>query len=323
MKNDVPIRKEFSMKKKLLSLAAVLLLSGCGDASETQKSTEKPTETPEITETVTEEKDTSVDVVLLYGQSNMEGHTWSQYLVSSVGKDRTLEFNRGYEDVLISYECTYNGNSSKKQFVPAKVGQGRTTSHIGPELGMASYFHQKQKMVYMIKYAKGSTNLYQEWHGYTGGMMGMLYRDAMDYTIEQLELLRQQGLEPKVRAICFSQGEADATSAAYSKYYENESNMLHDMREELEDYTPEGGIGFVDMGLTDNPVITYGDFVNEQKTRIADEDDNCYYLDVRELGLEYKNEPTGNPDYWHFDSASMVRLGELYAETIVEHFLGN
>ena len=42
-----------------------------------------------------------VQVVVLLGQSNAEGHTWSQYLPRTVGEEKAGEYAEGYDNVFI------------------------------------------------------------------------------------------------------------------------------------------------------------------------------------------------------------------------------
>ena len=51
-----------------------------------------------------------VQVVVLLGQSNAEGHTWSQYLPRTVGEEKAGEYAEGYDNVFISYACTIAEN---------------------------------------------------------------------------------------------------------------------------------------------------------------------------------------------------------------------
>ena len=69
-----------------------------------------------------------VQVVVLLGQSNAEGHTWSQYLPRTVGEEKAGEYAKGYDNVFISYACTIVENTSNGEFVPVKLGQGHTVN---------------------------------------------------------------------------------------------------------------------------------------------------------------------------------------------------
>lgn len=302
--------------KPIVLLLPILLMTSCQSKDTTLSVDTSDTAT-------SEEISNKVQVILLYGQSNMEGHTKKEYLVSTVGKDKTYEYKNGYDDILISYACTIDNNTSNKEFVPVKLGQGYTVSQFGPEVGIAEYFHQNKTKdpIYIIKFAQGATSLYNSWRSPSSGMTGSLYRFAMDYTLEQLQKLESMDLYPEVKAICWMQGEDDSSSNYYSKYYEYEKALVEDMRSELNYYSTVDGIGFVDAGISDCSAWTHHVEVNEAKKELADEDENHIYFGTIEQELEYNNEPIGNPDIYHYDSSSMIKLGNIFAEKMAERFI--
>lgn len=303
------------MKKLKTFVFLSLLLTGCKNSL--PSSSEKDS-------IATEEKiSNKVQVVLMYGQSNMEGHTHKEYLVSTMGKEKTKEYIDGYEDVKISYACTITQNTSNKEFVPVKLGQGYMTDRFGPEIGMAEYFHNQnlETPVYLIKFAQGATSLYNSWRSPTSGMTGSLYRFAMDYTIEQLQKLESMDLYPEVKAICWMQGEDDSSSNFYQNYYNYETALIEDMREELNYYASPDGIGFVDAGISDCSAWTHHVEINDAKKQLAEDDQNHIYFGTIDEKLEYNKEPMGNPDIYHYDSSSMIKLGKVFAEKVAENFL--
>lgn len=57
--------------------------------------------------------------------------------------------------------------------------------------------------------------------------------------------------------------------------------------------------------------------MNESKSKYASEHENCCFIDTIAHGLTTNNEPEGAPDWAHYDSDSVVKLGRLFAEKIV------
>ncbi|MCI7632978.1 MAG: hypothetical protein MSS80_02925, partial [Mollicutes bacterium] len=110
------------MKKRILSLMILSgLLISCNESKE------------DIIDT---EQDNKVQVVLMLGQSNMEGHTHSQYLIKTKGETKAKEYATGYNDIQIAYRCSINFNDSNGQFVDVKLGQGTNNERFGPEIGI-------------------------------------------------------------------------------------------------------------------------------------------------------------------------------------------
>jgi len=135
----------------VLSMTLVFALTGCelleglmGTTSSTTQNEEPP-----------KEYSNEVQVVLLLGQSNAEGHTHSQYLPKTVGEEKAAIYAEGFDEVLISYANTISQNTSNGEFVPVKLGQGTFTDRFGPEIGIAEKIAEidPEKRVVIIKYA--------------------------------------------------------------------------------------------------------------------------------------------------------------------------
>lgn len=297
------------MKKQFLILCSLLLV-GCG------KETTKESNVPPST---TEEDDKTAQVILMYGQSNMEGNSYKQYLVQTVGKDKTLEYTNGYDNVLISYETANTYSNSNHQFVPVKLGQGYSNDRFGPEVGMAEILSKQELKhpVYLIKFAYGATNLYSQWNPST---TGNLYQSAITYTLEQLGVIESLGYTPEVKAICWMQGEADSTTDYYQNYADNESGFITSLRQEFDSYASKE-IGFIDAGISDSSAWTHYQEINKAKEQVAEESENNIYFSTIEEGLTYNKEPIPNIDYYHYDSDSMIKLGHLFSEKALGNFL--
>lgn len=265
-----------------------------------------------------------VQVVVLLGQSNAEGHTWSQYLQKTVGVEKAEEYAYGYNNVNISYACTVADNTSNGNFVPVKLGQGHSVNQFGPEIGIAEKISEldPDKRVYIIKYAYGSTSLTTNWRSPSSKNTGNLYTNAVTYVKEQCAKLEEMDLYPIIKAVCWVQGEDDSSGLNYNSYEDLERNFVSDLRKDLAYYKPaETEIGFIDAGISDCPAWTQYRVINAAKKKLADEDDNHVYIDTVQAGLRYNGEPVGAPDIYHFDSSSEVRLGHLFAQELICRFL--
>ena len=84
-----------------VSLLVFPLLLGCGSS----KTSSTPSGSSE------EPKPEEISVVILAGQSNMEGNTWSQYVSTDYGfsEEEVTRIREGYNDLKMSYRCFWNG----------------------------------------------------------------------------------------------------------------------------------------------------------------------------------------------------------------------
>lgn len=265
-----------------------------------------------------------VQVVLLLGQSNGEGHTYSSFLSKTVGDEKTLEYTEGYDNVKISYACTISENTSNGQFESVKLGQGHSALQFGPEVGMAEKISavDPSKRVYIIKYAYGGTSLTTQWRSPSSKNTGSLYRGAVDYALEQCRALEEMDLYPVIKAICWMQGEDDASGLSYNSYQQLEENFVKDLRNDLAYYKPtDSEIGFVDAGISDCVAWTHYQTVNLAKQTLAQNGTAHVYIDTIAQNLRYNGEPKGAVDIYHYDSSSMIELGHLFANALLADFL--
>lgn len=273
-----------------------------------------------------EEKEYSneVQVVLLLGQSNAEGHTYVQYLEKTVGAAKANLYANGFDKVKISFANTISNNTSNGEFVSVKTGQGYTVERFGPEVGMAEKISEFDpvKRVYIIKYTYGGTTLNTQWRSPSSGNTGYLYTNAVNYTLQQCRKLEDADLYPVIKAICWMQGESDASGPSYNSYKTLEKNLVNDLRSDLAYYKdPNSEIGFVDAGISDCVAWTQYAIINSAKMQLADEDEYHTYLDTIAANLKYNAEPAGAPDIYHYDSASQIKLGHLFGEALLSKYL--
>ena len=153
--------------------------------------------------TIQEEKNNNIDVIILTGQSNAEGHTWNNELFKNVEKAQAKQYIDGYDNVKIRFNCN-NGLNYCKDFQSVKLGYGLSTNQFGPEIGMAEYLNDVHEFlnndVYIIKYAVGGTSLYSDWRSPSSStnntQTGKLYTNLINYIDESIDLLNKQDLVP-------------------------------------------------------------------------------------------------------------------------------
>ena len=333
-----------------LSLLLVLLLASCSSNTPAQKGSAEPSI---IRSDISEESHQEitgdeVDVILMAGQSNMEGTTRA---ISSDGNINYLynycnenalnyeQFTLGFENVQISH-LTRNSaqflNYSNQTnpiagcFVPTKVGQGNSKSHFGPELGMAEQFNKEltdsNKKICLIKYAAGGTGFTlssgYNWKSPSSGATGTLYSQFLEFIQNSIDLLIEDGYTPVIKAFCWMQGEDDAgNTMAASQYKTHLSNLVEDLFTNFHYYAPEQNkdkIAFVDASIydKDDSAWAYAYSINQAKKELADSKPNYYYIDTTATGLDLDIKNPGG-DIYHYNVGSMIKLGRAFASTLL------
>ena len=318
----------------LFGLTTLLALTGCGGATSSSatpsnsSSSNEVTNSSEVSSSVITSSSTVdlgdpnvVDLIVMAGQSNMEGHTWINKLIENTPKDMHDYYLNGFEDTYIMYHC--NGGAHKnEEFEKVKVGMGFDKTRLGPEVGIAERLQEtgRKRPTYLVKYALGATSLYNDWKSPSAGAQNSLYRKMVDYVYDVILSFEEQGLEVKIKGLFWMQGEADSCLKNETDvYYQNLSYFVEDFRFEFEDTygDEERGIAFVDAGISDCSTWTYHEEVNAAKKAFAESDPTKnYYFDTMEEGLTYKYD---NTDYYHYDATSELKLGKLFIDTLLDN----
>lgn len=262
-------------------------------------------------------------VVVLLGQSNMEGFSYNSFLREK-SASKYEQYKNGYEDIKISYFSPRNtSQSSQGKFVPTALGQGGQKSCFGPEVGIAEYLSDKNyKSVFLIKYSYSGTSLYENWRSpSSGGQTGKLYTGAVEYVLNAVKVLEDTGYTPVIDAICWMQGESDADKTQYfaDRYYDLQCNFIADLRRDFASYANSNGIGFIDAGISDCPLWKYQKTVNDAKSAISELDELNTFFSTIDEKLEYTSEPNYGEDVAHFDSISEIKLGRLFGQNLKKY----
>ena len=267
-----------------------------------------------------QKNDNTARVVILAGQSNMEGWTFSEYAQQKLEEEEYAAYAAGAPNVRLAFYKTSpatNGNP----FQSVSFGKGMDGTRFGPEVGIARFLGKEcpETKFYLIKYAVGGTSLYADWLSPSSGGEGRCYRAMIDYVSDILRYLTEQGVPFTISDFCFMQGEADAgTQSTASEYAATLRLFMQDIRETLSFWAPEQGIRFIDGLISDSSLWPYSEQVNESKRLAAAGNENNIVLDTIGQGLEYDSEPLGAPDLAHYDARSMLELGRMFGEAIAE-----
>lgn len=249
-------------------------------------------------------------VILLSGQSNATGQTLNSYLEKNVDAEKYAEYKKGYENVLINYSVDpAPPHTSDYKFVPVALGQGADDERFGPEIGIASYLteHFPDEKFYIVKVSKSGSGIKTHW-----GENVSTYKILSSEMDKIFETFKENGLEAELFALCWMQGETDAMGEATARgYYGLQKNLFERLLDRYSDYAIDSGVTTITAGISD--YWEFHDLVNDAKKQYAKDGKNRYHFDTQKLKLTYNLE---NDDPAHYDSLSMIKLGETFGKYI-------
>lgn len=261
-------------------------------------------------------------VIILSGQSNMFGSgTISDITEESVGKERYEKLSNPINNVKI----LMNEGDSLDDFKPLQLGVGHVWDYgFGPELGVAEYFSAQcpDETVYVIKYALSGTRLLDTWvsPSRTDREVTEAYNNLIKLIDNGLQILADANLNPKIVGFCWMQGESDTViEEAVENYYVNQTALANDLRERYNESSYNNCMNFIDAKI--GPYWTFGGFVNEAKLRFRNDDpEHNFILDTQAPNLvkDGVDGLTRLEDDIHYDSISVLKLGQMFAEQIYQ-----
>lgn len=271
--------------------------------------------------------DNEVNVILLIGQSNAEGHTWSNMLNQN-NSSLYGKYNGNNESkVKIMYHVDALGaKRHNDEFESINLGMGYDGTRYGPEIGMSEVFDEAdlERDLYIIKYTAGGTNLYTQWHSTNSPKgAGVLYTGLLNFVFDAMSVLEEEGLYPYLKGICWMQGESDSTSDHLDyadNYQEYEDTFINDLNEDLSYYKEDEAevFKFINAAISNSsPWFNFRKINNAKYNNCLLDEENRYYLDTIKLGLSYMMEPTNNVDLYHYDSLAMIKLGKEFANALL------
>ena len=260
-------------------------------------------------------------VILLLGQSNATGCSLTGYLEEGVGAEKYAEYESGYPSVLINYCLDDHKYTSGGKFVPVDLTCAAGKGCFGPEVGMAEMLSKiyPGETVVILKYTMSGYSLHHHWLSI--GERGSIYQACMTFVETYMQALLDKNYDARIGAICWMQGESDTTDFKAAHYYDNQTKFASYLREDLAAYAEEGGIYFIDAGISNSPYCEPAyPAINEAKVRFSKDSALNLYFPTIEAGFTVHKEPEGDPDWGHYDAMSELALGRLFGEQIVQSY---
>ncbi len=279
-------------------------------------------------------------IIVLSGQSNAVGVGHVKCLKRHFMADKIEEFLNGYKNIKINYYSHDKKSDGFTMTIPGCTEVDKDT--IGPEIGIAEYLSGKfpGEEFFIVKFAVGGASLKRdflspssggyynvkefknEYRGFLDAFLngkpliksGWCYNGLVSVLRDSIEYLKEKGYIPEIIGFCWMQGESDAALPEdvnnYPVYFDN---FINDFKKEFSEYL--NGCVFVDAGIS--TVWNCYEKMNEFKKEYAENHNNFIYIDTIENGLTTQYEPIEEPDLYHYDSESVIKLGKLFAENIL------
>lgn len=257
-------------------------------------------------------------VILLLGQSNATGCSINSYLKENIGESEYKRYEQGFPSVLINYCLDDHNATSNGEFVKVDLTCGAGEGFFGPEVGMAEVISEAypDETVFILKYTMSGYSLHYHW--LCAGERGSIYNAFLTFAQTYMDLLSEKNYDAKIGAVCWMQGESDTTDFKASHYYENQMAFASYLREDLSKYAEDGGIYFIDAGISNSPYCEPAyPAINEAKEKFAKQSEMNIYFSTIELGFTIHKEPAGEPDWGHYDSLSELALGRKFGEYVI------
>jgi hypothetical protein len=179
----------------------------------------------------------------------------------------------------------------------------------GPEMGWARELQQAEKKpLAVIKVAFSGTGMRTDWNPEDAGEGGACYRALLEETRAALEAAKAQGIEVRVRAFAWVQGESDANGRDAVEYESNLGKMLETLRRDLK--TP--GMSLLlsvnpHFGNDKNPFMKT---IVEAQKALGRRMSRCVYVDN-------ESAETLKPSQTHFTGAGTLQVGRAFARALL------
>ncbi|MBR5239521.1 MAG: hypothetical protein IKW04_02955 [Clostridia bacterium] len=276
-------------------------------------------------------------IIVLSGQSNGAGVGYVDCLPRCFSKEKIEEYRSGYSNIklnYISYDCFSDG------FVTTKIDK----ETIGPELGIAEYLSEQypNEEFFIVKFAVGSASLRHDFLPPKRGAFseiykkdelkenhlqmyfpfrkgeptqaGWCYRGLISLLHHSIDALKEEGYAPKIIGFCWMQGESDACLVEHVENYEPDFDaFIGDFQAEFSPYLKD--CIYADAGISE--IWPCYEQMNFLKKEYADTHRNFRYIDTISHGLTTRFEPAEEPDIYHYDCESVIKLGNLFVKELM------
>jgi hypothetical protein len=180
----------------------------------------------------------------------------------------------------------------------------------GPEIGLVRTLASREaKPLAIVKTAFSGTSLAGDWNIERTGETQNCYRAMLEESKLAIESAKKTGVELRVRALVWVQGESDANAKDAPFYAANLAKMLEKLRVDLAAPKMILLLGVnTRFGNGNNPFMPS---VIESQKSVATKLSRTRYVDT--AGAE-----TLPPSHTHFTAQGTLEMGRRYAEALLE-----
>lgn len=288
------------------------------------------------------EKEPYAKVIIISGQSNAVGCSDRRQLNGKIDDERYQKLLKPNNNVKMISEVGIGrldyDSITVDTFENVTLGGGGLISYdedtFGPEAGLAETLSSQypNETFYIIKCAFGGASLFHDFQSPSmASEISYDYKLLTDAIDGGIRALKDAGMNPKIIGFCWMQGESDGSRANNSdghwlNYYDNLSKFIGDLRERYNADSYGKKMHFIDAYIHD--YFEFQNEINEQKLQFSKTDKCNHIINTLEPnlvvdginGLTAKQEPSvgiGPIDPLHYDSTSMLKLGNMFADAII------
>jgi len=271
---------------------------------------------------------TPVDVYLLAGQSNMEGHgAYSDFTNSG-------DIPPGTFLSMIHAGWISGADAKRDRWLSLGYSNGwaGVPYSFGPEIGFAKYFEERRAQpVFIVKVVHGGTAISASCiqdNPYWAKSTSSLFNTLIEQKDSALADLTKVGLFPQVKGMAWMQGETDALydlpGCTPEQYGERLKTFLSDMRAGLNLPNLPIAVGMIktNANIPNSGRAswwTYGETVTEQQRTIVLDPSmtNVSVVGTNETDLSHLGaDPSAGLDAGHIDGPSLFRVGWDFAKAL-------
>lgn len=262
-----------------------------------------------------------IDVYLIGGQSNATGQGYMVNLPPDFTIDKSVRF----------YYSQYLGGDGKAGEWGPLCQASETPDKFGVELSMGTMLKQlnPNREIALIKHALSGSNLYEQWNPGKNkkdtAHFGPEFKKFINTVENGLQKLKDEGFDPKIKAMVWQQGEADARDIAGMErsrnYGKNLNHFIKRIRKQLKAPRMLFVYGYVIPVPLDR-------FTGREEVRAAQKniDQNSghklalkrvFVIETDDLPLRSDEPDSPYPDdEVHFNTFGILELGERFARKI-------